>query len=209
MTRDLVKLLDGTGLLPVVTIENPETADPIAEALMAGGIPRIEVTLRTPRALEALERIAKNHPDMLVAAGTVLTTEQLRRVGEAGAAFAVSPGLTPQLLDAAAEGPLPLLPGVSSPSELMLGLEAGLTAFKFFPAEASGGVAALKALSAPFCKARFCPTGGVNLASATTYLALENVMCIGGSWIVPGDAVAAGDWARIETLAREAAALAH
>ncbi len=203
----LRETLTGAGLLPVVTITDPENAVPIAEALVAGGVPRIEVTLRTPAAFEAMERIAKAVPAMLLGAGTVLNEADLARSADAGAVFAVSPGLTPSLLETALQAPIPLLPGVATASELMLGLEAGLDTFKFFPAETSGGAPALKALGAPFAKARFCPTGGISLQNAATYLALDNVMCVGGSWVVPGPVVAEKGWDRIESLAREASSL--
>ncbi len=174
---------------------------------MRGGVPRIEVTLRTAGGVEAVERIAKALPNVLLGAGTVLNAEHIARVVDAGAHFVVSPGLTPKLIDAAQASSIPLLGGIATASELMLGLEAGLTAYKFFPAEASGGVAALKAFAGPFASARFCPTGGVTLATAPSYLALDNVMCVGGSWVVPGKSIAREDWVTIEALAREASRL--
>ncbi len=194
-------------VIPVIVIDKTEHALPLAEALMEGGIRVLEVTLRTPAALEAISRISKALPDAIVGAGTVMNDEQLRQVREAGGMFAISPGLTVSLLDAAVKGDMALIPGVSSASELMQGLEYGLSYFKFFPAEAAGGVRMLKAIAGPFPQATFCPTGGIDLSNCRAYLALETVACVGGSWIVPQDAVAQGRWDRITELAREAAAI--
>ncbi len=203
----LLDLLARGPVLPVVTVETAETAVALADALAAGGITTIEITLRTAAALDAIRAIRAARPDLAVGAGTVCTPAQLDACAEAGAAFAVSPGATPVLLDAAAAHAVPLLPGAATASEVMLLLERGHRAMKVFPAEAAGGIAFLKALAEPLPEARFCPTGGVDAASAPDYLALANVLCVGGSWLTPGEAVATGDWARITDRARAAAAL--
>jgi 2-dehydro-3-deoxyphosphogluconate aldolase/(4S)-4-hydroxy-2-oxoglutarate aldolase len=194
-------------VMPVVTIEEPASAVPLARALLAGGLHAIEVTLRTPAALEAARLIAREAPEMVLGVGTVLSAEDFRAAAAAGAKFAVSPGLTPALLQAARATPLPFLPGVASASELMLALEHGFQTLKFFPAASAGGPAALKALAGPFPSVRFCPTGGIDAANAADYLALPNVLCVGGSWVAPKGALAKGDFAAIEALARQAAAL--
>lgn len=198
------------GLAPVVailTIEHAGDAVPLARALAVGGLPVLEVTLRTPAALEAIARIAGEVPEACVGAGTVLDAGRMRDAAAAGARFAIAPGATPALYQAAGEHDLPFLPGVATASELMAGLERDHRRFKFFPAEAGGGTTALGAWAAPFPTARFCATGGIDAAKAPAYLALPNVACVGGSWMVPRDALAARDWDRIGTLAREAAAL--
>ena len=191
-------------VVPVIVINKIEQALPLARALLDGGISVMEVTLRTDCAMAAIELIAREFPDALVGAGTVLNEQQLAAVTAAGAKFAISPGSTPALLAAANRGSVPLIPGVVSPSELMSGLEQGYDHFKFFPAETNGGVKALKALGAPFAGVKFCPTGGISLNNAADYLALESVSCIGGSWIVPGDLIDAGRWDDITRLCREA-----
>ena len=196
-------------VIPVLAIERAGDAVPLARALLAGGLRTLEVTLRTPAALDAIRRIAGEVQGAIVGAGTVLSPTDMEAARTAGARFAVSPGLTPAVARAAEAEGLPLLPGVATASEIMRALELGLTRLKFFPAETSGGPAAVKAFAGPFARARFCPTGGVTLANARGYLALPNVACVGGSWLAPADAVASGDWARIEALAREAAALAR
>lgn len=195
-------------IIPVLTIERSDDAAPLARALAAGGLHLIEVTLRTPVALEVIQRLAWEVPEVIVGAGTVLNTDDFERASQAGSRFIVTPGLTQPLIDAAARSDIPLLPGVATASELMRGLDAGLTHFKFFPAETSGGAAALKALHGPFPAARFCPTGGITAKLAPDYLALPNVLCVGGAWVTPPDAIAAGDWGRITALAQAAAALA-
>lgn len=200
-------VLDLAPVVPVVVLEDAADAVPLARALVAGGLPAIEVTLRTAAALDAIRAIAAEVPDAVVGAGTVISVRNVTDTVAAGARFLVSPGWTDTLLDAMKASGLPFLPGVSTTSEVVALLERGVTEMKFFPAEAAGGTAYLKALSAPLPQARFCPTGGISLASAPTYLALPNVGCVGGSWMVPGDAVAAKDWARVEQLAREASAL--
>lgn len=200
-------VLDLAPVVPVVVLQDAADAVPLARALVAGGLPAIEVTLRTPAALDAIRAIAAEVPDAVVGAGTVISVSHVTGTVAAGARFLVSPGWTDTLLDAMKASGVPFLPGVSTTSEVVALLERGVTEMKFFPAEAAGGTAYLKALSAPLPQARFCPTGGISLASAPSYLALPNVGCIGGSWMVPGDAVAAKDWARVERLAREASAL--
>ena len=206
-TSALASVLDVVPVMPVVIVERLEDAVPIARALVAGGLPAIELTLRTPVALEAIRAIADEVPEILVGAGTITTPDQAKQAADAGSRFLVSPGATPGLLAAMHDTGLPFLPGTASVSEVLAVLETGVTEMKFFPAEAAGGAAYLKSIASPVPAARFCPTGGITLASAPTYLALPNVGCVGGSWITPMDAIAAGDWARIETLAREAAAL--
>ncbi|MET7547199.1 bifunctional 4-hydroxy-2-oxoglutarate aldolase/2-dehydro-3-deoxy-phosphogluconate aldolase [Streptomyces sp. NPDC005479] len=200
-------VLDLAPVVPVVVLEDAADAVPLARALVAGGLPAIEVTLRTAAALDAIEAIAAEVPDAVVGAGTVISARNVSDTVAAGARFLVSPGWTDPLLDAMKASEVPFLPGVSTTSEVVALLERGVSEMKFFPAEAAGGTAYLKALSAPLPQARFCPTGGISLASAPTYLALPNVGCVGGSWMVPADAVAAKDWARVERLAAEAAAL--
>ncbi|MEV5205210.1 bifunctional 4-hydroxy-2-oxoglutarate aldolase/2-dehydro-3-deoxy-phosphogluconate aldolase [Streptomyces sp. NPDC053720] len=200
-------VLDLAPVVPVVVLEDAADAVPLARALVAGGLPAIEVTLRTAAAPDAIRAIAAEVPDAVVGAGTVISGRNVSDTVAAGARFLVSPGWTDRLLDAMKASGLPFLPGVSTTSEVVALLERGVTEMKFFPAEAAGGTAYLKALSAPLPQARFCPTGGISLGSAPSYLALPNVGCVGGSWMVPADAIAAKDWARVERLASEAAAL--
>ncbi|WP_067710167.1 MULTISPECIES: bifunctional 4-hydroxy-2-oxoglutarate aldolase/2-dehydro-3-deoxy-phosphogluconate aldolase [unclassified Erwinia] len=197
-------ILTAGPVVPVIVLNKLEHAVPMARALVAGGVRVLEVTLRTSCALEAIRAIAQEVPEAIVGAGTVINPQQLRQVTEAGAQFAISPGLTPALLDAACAGSIPLIPGISTVSELMLGMDYGLREFKFFPAEANGGVKALQAIAGPFPQVRFCPTGGISPANYRDYLALKSVLCIGGSWLVPASALESGDYARITTLAREA-----
>lgn len=194
-------------VIPVITIARLDDAVPLARALAGNGLPVLEVTLRTACALEAIARIAREVPDACVGAGTVLSGRDLQAVTAAGARFAIAPGATEALYDAAADCPVPLIPGIATAGELMRGLERGWRRFKFFPAESSGGVAALNAFAGPLPLARFCPTGGIDAARAPAYLALPNVACVGGSWMLPADAVQAGDWARIGALAAAAAVL--
>lgn len=200
-------LLDVVPVLPVVVLDRVEDAVPVARALVAGGLPAIELTLRTPVALDAIRAIADEVPEILVGAGTVVTPGQAKEALDAGAQFLVSPGATWPLLAAMEESGLPFLAGTATVSEVLAVLERGCTEMKFFPAEASGGAAFLRAVASPVPAARFCPTGGITAATAASYLALPNVGCVGGSWLTPADALATGDWARIERLAREAAAL--
>ncbi|MBK4713803.1 MULTISPECIES: bifunctional 4-hydroxy-2-oxoglutarate aldolase/2-dehydro-3-deoxy-phosphogluconate aldolase [Tenebrionibacter/Tenebrionicola group] len=191
-------------VVPVIVVKKIEHAVPMAKALVAGGVRVLEVTLRTECAMEAIRLIADEVPQAIVGAGTVINSQQLADVTAAGAQFAISPGLTEPLLDAATKGSIPLIPGISTVSELMLGMDYGLREFKFFPAEANGGVKALQAIAGPFSQVRFCPTGGISAANYRDYLALKSVLCIGGSWLVPQDALDTGDYARITRLAREA-----
>jgi len=187
-------------IVPVIVISKIEQALPLAKALLAGGIKVMEVTLRTDCAIEAIELISTNCPQALIGAGTVINAKQLTQVAAAGAKFAISPGSTTSLLAAANQGDIPLIPGVVSPSELMSGIELGYDHFKFFPAEANGGVTALKALGAPFGDIKFCPTGGITLTNAPDYLTLDSVCCIGGSWIVPPNLIETGQWQKITDL---------
>ncbi|ARI54832.1 bifunctional 4-hydroxy-2-oxoglutarate aldolase/2-dehydro-3-deoxy-phosphogluconate aldolase [Streptomyces griseobrunneus] len=200
-------VLDLAPVIPVVVLHDVADAVPLARALVAGGLPAIEVTLRTPAALDAIRAVAAEVPGAVVGAGTVISPQHVRDTVEAGGRFLVSPGWTDALLEAMRGAGVPFLPGVSTTSEVVALLERGVSDMKFFPAEAAGGTAYLKALSAPLPQARFCPTGGISLASAPSYLTLPNVACVGGSWMVPGDAVAAKDWDRVARLAAEAAAL--
>jgi 2-dehydro-3-deoxyphosphogluconate aldolase/(4S)-4-hydroxy-2-oxoglutarate aldolase len=193
-------------VIPVIVISNPDHAVPLAQALLAGGIRVLEITLRSDAALEAIRRIREELPDVLVGAGTVLSGQDLHAVAEAGGQFAISPGLTPSLLAAAGQQSLPLIPGVATASELMMALEAGLTELKFFPAQAAGGVQMLQSFSGPFPQVSFCPTGGITLQNYREYLALKNVACVGGSWLVPAEKMAQEDWPAITALAREAVA---
>lgn len=204
---DLAGMFGRVPVVPVLTIETVETGVALAEALVAGGLPVLEVTLRTDAALAAIEAIDRHVVGAVVGAGTVLSARNFESVERVGARFAVSPGGTPALLDAADQGSVPLLPGATTPSEVMAMAARGYNVLKFFPAGPSGGTGYLKALAGPFPDVRFCPTGGINQANAADYLALESVICVGGSWVAPADAVADGDWQRITTLAKAAAAL--
>ncbi|MEU2714802.1 bifunctional 4-hydroxy-2-oxoglutarate aldolase/2-dehydro-3-deoxy-phosphogluconate aldolase [Streptomyces sp. NPDC007205] len=201
-------VLDLAAVVPVVAVSDASDAVPLARALVAGGLPAIEVTLRTPAALEAIRAITGAVPEAVVGAGTVISPEQVTECVAAGARFLVSPGWTDALLTAMRASGVPFLPGVSTTSEVVALLERGVREMKFFPAQAAGGTAYLRSLAGPLPQARFCPTGGIGPATAPEYLSLPNVGCVGGSWMVPADAVAAGDWARIEELARGAARLA-
>lgn len=193
-------------VIPVLVIHDASIAQPLAMALVAGGLPVLEVTLRTPAALDAISEMAKVTGG-IVGAGTLLTPSDVDAAMMAGATFGVSPGATDRLLDACETNDLPLLPGAATATESMRLLERGYTTQKFFPAEASGGAPALKAIGAPIPQVLFCPTGGVSLANAPTYLNLSNVSCVGGSWVAPQHLIKARDWSAIESLAREAAAL--
>jgi 2-dehydro-3-deoxyphosphogluconate aldolase/(4S)-4-hydroxy-2-oxoglutarate aldolase len=203
----LQDLLATTPVVPVLAIDAVRTALPLAQALVAGGLSVLEITLRTPAALEIIRAISGELERAVVGAGTVLTPGQYRDAVRAGARFVVSPGATPALLDVAEASSVPFLPSALTSSEIMRLLERGYGCLKFFPAEPSGGVAYLAALAAPLPDARFCPTGGIDAARAPAYLALPNVVCVGGSWVAPRDAVAAEDWPAITRLARVAAAL--
>ena len=203
MTLD--EILGLAPVVPVLIIDDIAHAVPLGRALVAGGLSALEITLRTPVALQCIERMAGEIEGAVVGAGTVLTPAMRQAVADVGARFAVSPGLIEGETE---EGPTPLLPGIATATELMAGLAAGFTRFKLFPANVAGGTDALKAFASPFQQAKFCPTGGVNAQNAADYLALPNVVCVGGSWVAPPDAVRAGDWGRITDLARQAAALA-
>ncbi|PWY56945.1 keto-deoxy-phosphogluconate aldolase [Legionella qingyii] len=187
-------------VIPVVVIKEIEHALPLATALFAGGIHILEVTLRTPIALDAVKLLIETFPEALIGVGTVTTPEQLKQVADIGAKFALSPGKTQTLLTAGCTSSIPLIPGISSVSELMEGLILGYTHFKFFPATAAGGTNMLRAMHGPFPQAKFCPTGGINGGNFSDYLALPNVTCVGGSWIVPEEAIKKGDWALITDL---------
>jgi len=202
-------LLNRVPVIPVVVVDDVDHAIPIARALVAGGLPVIELTLRTPVALTAIERIASEVPEIFLGAGTIVEPSQAKQAASAGAQFLVSPGSTPTLLRAMTDSGLPHLPGVATVSEILTALEAGYTELKFFPAEAAGGANYLKSVSSPIPAARFCPTGGISTTNAHQYLALPNVGCVGGSWLTPSDVVASGNWARITELAAAAATLRH
>ena len=202
----LLAVLTRAPVVPVLIIDRLEDAVPLGTALVNGGLPALEVTMRTPVALEAI-RAMSAIPGAIVGAGTVLDAEQARAAVAAGARFLVSPGSTTELIDAAIALGVPILPGVATASEAMVARDKGLRLLKFFPAGPAGGPNYLKALASPLQEIQFCPTGGVSRDNAGDYLKLANVVCVGGSWVAPADAVKAGDWARIERLAREAAAL--
>jgi 2-dehydro-3-deoxyphosphogluconate aldolase/(4S)-4-hydroxy-2-oxoglutarate aldolase len=205
--RDPIPLLSGTPVVPVLTIERAEHAVPLARALASGGLKIIEVTLRTRAARAAIEAIAVHVPECVVGAGTVLSEPDVASALAAGAKYLVSPGTTAELGEALAAAPVPALPGCASVSEALTLSALGFRVLKFFPAEASGGIAWLKSVAAPCPELKFCPTGGIDLRNAAAYLALPNVVAVGGSWVAPKEAIAAGDFARITALAREAAAL--
>lgn len=207
--RGIRALLAGAPIVPVYSPESPEEAVAVARALVRGGLPVIEVTLRGPRSLDALRAVVDAVPSAIAGAGTVLGPAQLDAVIATGARFAVSPGATPDLLSHAIDTGFPFLPGVATASELMRGLDAGLDCFKLFPAVSVGGPALLASLHGPFPGARFCPTGGITPATAPDYLRLPNVITLGGSWLTPRAALQAADWAAVEALARAAVAIAR
>ncbi|MEY2697765.1 MAG: hypothetical protein RL333_1903 [Pseudomonadota bacterium] len=200
------QILQQGPVVPVMVIDDLSSAVPLARALVAGGIRVLEITLRTPVAIDAIRQIAAEVDGAIVGAGTVLTPDQFRACREAGSRFVISPGLTPNLLGAAQDAGIPLIPGIATISELMMGMEYGLDAFKFFPAEAAGGIPMLKAIAGPIPQIQFCPTGGITPANYRDYLALKNVSCVGGSWLAPADKVRAGDFAAVTALAKEAVA---
>lgn len=203
-TRDLMLLAP---VIPVIVVEDIRHAVPMARALVAGGIRVLEVTMRTPFALDAVRAIASEVPDAIVGVGTVTQTKHFTEAKNAGAKFVVTPGLTRDLARAATDMQMPLLPGVMTPSDIILALNEGLTSLKFFPATAAGGMTMLKAFAGPFADVAFCPTGGITLAAAPDFLALNNVKCVGGSWLTPKSLMEAEDWTGIEKLAREATSL--
>ena len=207
LSRRVADVIDEVAVVPVIVVRDLAHAVPLARALAAGGLTVLEITLRSEVALQAIAAIAEALPEVTVGSGTVLTRDQMQASLDHGCRFAVSPGATPALLDAAEAVGLPLLPGAANAGQVMALAERGYLRQKLFPAEASGGVPLLKSLGEPIPQVRFCPTGGIDAAKAPTYLALKNVVCVGGSWVAPKDAVEAGDWARIEQLAAAAAAL--
>ncbi len=204
---DLDSIMSRCPVIPVIVIEQPEHAVPLATALYRGGLTVLEITLRTEHGLGAIRAVRAALPDAIVGAGTVVSREDVVQARDAGSQFLVSPGCTPDLLATAREVGVPLLPGINTPSEAMLLLERGLRHLKFFPAEAAGGVAMLKSLSGPLPQLRFCPTGGISPANAAHYLSLPNVLCVGGTWMLEKQLIASADWIGIEALARDAAAL--
>lgn len=206
-TEILLDLLAGQPVIPVIRIENAKDAVPLARALAAGGLRAIEITLRTGDALESIRRVASEVPEAIVGAGTILSPKQFEEACAAGSRFIVSPGLTQNLIAAAADSPVPLLPGAITPGEIMTARDAGIDFLKFFPAEQAGGASFLKSLASPIPDIRFCPTGGITASNARDYLGLPNVVCIGGSWVAPDAYVKEGRWSDIEALAREASAL--
>jgi 2-dehydro-3-deoxyphosphogluconate aldolase/(4S)-4-hydroxy-2-oxoglutarate aldolase len=193
-------------VIPVIVLDDVDLARPLAEALVAGGLPVLEVTLRTPNALRVIAEMAKVE-GAIVGSGTVRSPLQMGHSVDAGCQFMVSPGASPRLLEAAEDHPIPLLPGIATPTEAMTASEHGYSFLKFFPAEALGGAPVLQAFASPLADISFCPTGGINLEKARSYLALPNVICVGGTWMMPADAIAAKDFGRIERLARDAAGL--
>lgn len=203
-TEPEIARLSACGVVPVVVIDEAEIALPLSEALLAGGIDVIEITLRRPAAMAALEIVARKLPEILPVAGTVVTPAQANEVKNAGARAVVSPGFTEAVDEAMRKTGLPWLPGVATASDCMRAVSAGRLTCKFFPAEQAGGVPGLKALSGPFPQLKFCPTGGVSLSNLASYLALPQVICVGGSWLVPADAVKNGDWSQVTKLAKEA-----
>ncbi|MBC2805626.1 2-dehydro-3-deoxy-phosphogluconate aldolase [Rhizobium leguminosarum] len=206
-TEKLLSILKLQPVVPVLIVDDAKTAVPLARALVAGGLKAIEITMRTPAALEAVRAVAAEVEGAEVGAGTILNVAHWEAAVAAGSKFIVSPGTTQELLDAAADSDVPLLPGAATASEVMALREEGYQVLKFFPAEQAGGAAYLKALSSPLAGTLFCPTGGISLKNANDYLSLPNVICVGGSWVAPKELVAAGDWAGITKLAAEAAAL--
>ncbi|WQS18894.1 bifunctional 4-hydroxy-2-oxoglutarate aldolase/2-dehydro-3-deoxy-phosphogluconate aldolase [Helicobacter pylori] len=207
MQDKIIEVLQISPIVPVVVIEDLNDAVPLAQSLIEGGIPIIEVTLRSSCALEAIELIAKNVPKMRVGAGTILNPTQLEQAQNRGAEFLISPGLTIKLLEYAKKKDMPLIPGVSSSSEVMQALELGYNALKFFPAEYCGGVKLLNAFNGPFKGVKFCPTGGISADNMRSYLNLENVVCVGGSWLTPKDLVQNKEWDKITEICKRALAL--
>lgn len=204
------EILKVAPVIPVMVVERIEDAVPLAQALYNGGLKVLEITLRTPCALDAITAMVENLPaDAVIGAGTIITPQDLEKAVKAGSTFLVSPGTTPALIEAAKASAVPLLPGVATPTEAMHLLVEGFTHQKFFPAEAAGGVPMLKSIGGPLPQITFCPTGGIDLAKAPTYLALPNVACVGGTWMAPKELMKAGRWDEIERLAREAASLSR
>ena len=204
---NVLEIMRAGPVIPVIVVDQLKDAVPLARALIAGGVRVLELTLRTPMALQAIEAIANEVEGAIIGVGTITRPEDFEAALKAGALFGVSPGLTPALIAAAKDSALPLLPGVMTPSDVIAARAAGFTELKLFPAQQAGGIGMLKAMAGPFPDVRFCPTGGISVATAPDFLALSNVACVGGSWLTPPDAIAAGDWDRITALARETAAL--
>lgn len=207
MSQQILSIMKRSPVIPVIVINKPEEAVPLAEALYRGGLAVLEVTLRTKHGLGAISAMRAAIPDAYVGAGTVVTVEDVKAVADVGGKFMVSPGATDNLIEAALQQNIPLLPGIATPSEAMRLLEQGINCMKFFPAEAAGGIPMLKSINGPLASITFCPTGGITPQSAKDYLALENVACVGGSWMVPQTLIDSRDWDGIEILAREAASL--
>lgn len=205
--NDILRQIGSTGIVPVIVLNNAADAVPLAESLVSGGLPCAEVTFRTDAAEESIRAIAKNFPQMLVGAGTVLTTEQVDRALDAGAKFIVSPGLNPKVVEHCMKKGVPITPGIMTPTELEVALGFGLDVVKFFPAENAGGLKMIKAMSAPYTMMRFMPTGGITAANVREYLACDKILACGGSWMVKSDLVSAGNFAEIERLSREASAI--
>ncbi|WP_104682693.1 bifunctional 4-hydroxy-2-oxoglutarate aldolase/2-dehydro-3-deoxy-phosphogluconate aldolase [Helicobacter felis] len=203
------EILNTGPLIPVITLQNPKWGVPLAQALLKGGIKILEITLRTPGALKGIALIAKEVPEAIVGAGTILNVSMLEQAQKAGARFAISPGINAKFAQEAKSVDIPLIPGVASAGELMLALEYGFSALKLFPAEAVGGVKLLKSFSGPFAGVQFCPTGGISLENMRNYLALENVACVGGSWLTPQDLMAKGQWDQITQIAKQSVAQAR
>lgn len=207
MTASIKDIMNTSPVVPVMVINKLEHAVPLAHALVEGGLKVLEITLRTPIALDAIRRIKAEVPGAIVGAGTVINLETLKQAIDAGSEFLVSPGVTESLIDAALQSGVPILPGVISPSEVMRLMEKGITEMKFFPAEAAGGIPMLKSIGGPLPQVTFCPTGGISPKNAADYLALSNVACVGGSWMAPADLVDKEDWQEIKRRATEASAL--
>jgi len=203
----LLEIMRASPVIPVIAVDNPEHAVPLAQALVAGGIRVLEVTLRTEHGIPAIRAIAREVPDAIVGVGTLTQADELAAARDAGAVFGVSPGLTPGLIEAAKRSGLPLLPGVMTPSEVMLAREAGFRQLKLFPAVPAGGIGMLNAIAGPLPDVTFCPTGGISQENAAQFLACRNVACVGGSWLTPKNAMQSGDWKTITELARAASAL--
>lgn len=206
--QPIEQIMTTSPVIPVIVINDIDDAVPMAQALVNGGLKVLEITLRTPQGLEAIKLVKEQVPGAIVGAGTVVTAEDVQACKEAGAEFLVSPGWTPALVDAAKESGIPFLLGTANPSDVMALLDLGVTHMKFFPAEAAGGVKMLGSIGAPLAQAKFCPTGGINLNNLSDYLALPNVLCVGGTWMVSSKLVEAKDWAEIERISAEAVKLA-
>ncbi len=205
--NDTLKKIGATGIVPVVVLNRASDAEPLAESLLNGGLPCAEVTFRTDAAEESIRAIAKKFPEMFVGAGTVLSIDQVDRAIGAGAKFIVSPGLNPKVVEYCVKKGYPVTPGIMTPTELEVALGFGLDVVKFFPAENAGGLKMIKAMSAPYTMMKFMPTGGINAANVRDYLACDKILACGGSWMVKGDLINSGDFAKIEELTREAAAI--